>query len=321
MTRKTHILVFFFLLTVLTFQVFADTASDEIMAAYTKMHDLKSYRLKMILTPTGEAAQQMEKAKSMGVDFQLKPILTEVVNPDTRRVTMEIPLMSTGSMPTMPSPQEMQHMTPQQMQQMAQQMQQMQQGGSQMPQILPVKMYAVTNGNRGATYLDCVECEKKINESMKQQLKQIEQTMAKSLLSNILSGPTGWIGGVVQEASSAAQMAAMPKLVEKEEGEMSLNRWKCRERKEGEQAKAGEISFPNAKALGTEKVGTEDAKTYQFDASDQNSQPTVPVKLYVSAASGMPIKMEISQQQGNMTMEFYDFNAPINIELPDCMKK
>ena len=69
MTRKTHILVFFFLLTVLTFQVFADTASDEIMAAYTKMHDLKSYRLKMILTPTGEAAQQMEKRKAWESTF------------------------------------------------------------------------------------------------------------------------------------------------------------------------------------------------------------------------------------------------------------
>jgi len=214
MLRKTHILVLFFLLATSIFQVFADTASDEILAAYTKMRDLKSYRMRMNFTVTGEAAQQMEKAKSMGIDFQLKPILQEVVNPDTRKLTMEMPMMSTGSTPHMPSMDEMRHMTQQQMQEMQQQMQQ---GGPHMPQMLYVKMYAVRNGNHVATYEDCVECEKKIDEQMKQQLKNIEETMAKSMLGNILSGPSGWISAGVEQASLAAQAA-------------EIGRASCRER-------------------------------------------------------------------------------------------
>ena len=319
MLRKLLVLFPVLFFSLLSFQIFADTASDELLAAFTKLKDLKSYRTRMTLTPTGNTLQQMQQAKSMG--FELKPILSEVVNPDTHKITMVIPLMSMGSMPKMPSPQEMQHMSQEQMQQMAQQMQQMQQGGPQMPKMVQVPMYAVTNGNHVATYLDCVECEKKIDDSMKEQLKKIEESMATNLLKNLLSGPTGWIGAGVQAASDAAEMAAMPKLTKKVEEEMSLNRWKCRERKEGASATKSDASFPNAKALGTEKVGTEDAKTYQFDVTDQNTQQTMPVKLYVSASSGLPMKMEMTMQQGTMTMEMYDLNAPINIDLPDCMKK
>lgn len=311
-------------LSLLAINALAQSAGDEILAAYTKMQDLKTYRVKTTVTPGGEAAAEMQKAKSMGMNFEFKPILQEVVNPDLRKMTMEMPLMSMGSMsmPAMPSPEEMRHMTPQQMQQMAAQMQQMQQGGgSQMPQMVYVKMYGVSQGDKAATYMDCVECEKKINESMKKQLDDFAKEMTRSLLSSVLQGPQALAMHLADQVlNKTIGNAVMQAQVNKEKEMMSLNRWTCRNRTEEGIEKQAAPSFPNAKALGTEKVGSEDAKTYQFDVTDQNTQQTMPVKLYVSAASGTPLKMEMSQKEGSITMEFYDFNSDIKIDVPDCMK-
>ena len=56
-------------------------------------------------------------------------------------------------------------------------------------------------------------------------------------------------------------------------------------------------------------------------SSVEQSKKEMPMTLYVSTSSGLPLKIEMSQREGSMCMEYYDFNAPITIDVPACLKK
>jgi hypothetical protein len=195
-------------------------------------------------------------------------------------------------------------------------------GGMQM-KMYAVKMYGISNGSNMATYMECPECQKAIDDSMRQQMHQYVKNMTTSLIRSALGGPESALSGALSNAimNPAAQQAMAKKVVEKGEQEASMNQWTCRGGMVEKPDKTSPPNLLNAKATGKAKVGAEDANTYQFSIKDEDSKKEMPMTLYVSASSGLPLKVEMSQPEGNMAMEYYDFNAPIQIDVPDCMKK
>ncbi len=310
MPRRVPTLLWIMCATLTTAPVFAQSASDEILAAFTKLDQVKSYRIRTTVTPGKQYAQQMEMARQMGFDMATKPMEQEVVNPDTRRITMVIPMMSMGGMPNMAD-----------MKNMPKNMPPTGGMGGMMPKVTQVKMYGVTTAAGLATYMDCPECEKAMDESMRQQLEEQRRQLVKNLLRTVLSGPEGLVAAGVGAASQAAFEAAAPKMMEHEEQQAGLNRWECRGGAEQPAAATSRPSFLHVKAGGAAKVGAEDAKTYQFSVMDESSHQEVPMTLYVSASSGLPLKIEMTRPEGSMSMEYYDVNAAIDIPVPDCLKK
>jgi hypothetical protein len=289
---------------------FAQSPTDEILAAFTKLNQVKSYRIRTTITPGKQFAQQAEMAKQMGFDMATKPMEQEVVNPDTRRITMVIPLMSMGGMPDLSNMAAMKNM--------AKNMPPM---GGGMPKVTQAKMYGVSTSAGMATYMDCPECEKAMDESMRRQLEEQRKQMAKSLLRTVLGGPEGLVDAAVGAASQAAFEAAAPKMMEKEKQMAGLNRWECRGPVEKPAAATSRPNFLHVEAGGAARVGAEQAKTYRFSVMDESSHQEVPLTLYVSATSGLPLKIEMSRPEGSMSLEYYDVNAAIDIPVPDCLKR
>ncbi len=287
----------------------AQSANDDILAAFMKLDHVKSYRIRTTVTPGKQYAQQMEMAKQMGFDMATKPIEQEVVNPDTRRITMVIPMMSSAGMPNVAD-----------MRNMGKNMPPAGSMAGMMPKVTQVKMYGVTTAAGMATYLDCPDCEKSMDESMRRQLEEQRKQMAKNLLRTALGGPEGLISAAVGGASQAAFEAAAPKIMEHEKQQASLNRWECRGGAE-KPAASTRPDFLHAKAGGAAKVGAEDARTYRFSVTDETSHQEMPMTLYVSASSGLPLKIEMSRPEASMSMEYYDVNVPMSIPVPDCLKK
>jgi hypothetical protein len=309
MSRGTRVFLSGLCLTFTTAGAFAQSANDEIMAAFTKLSQVKTYRIRTTVTPGAQYAQQMEMAKQMGFDMAAKPIEQEVINPDTRRITMVIPMMSMGGMPNLANMGDMKNMA-----------KNMPPTGGMPMKVQQVKMYGVSTATGTATYMDCPECEKSMDDSMRQQIDQARKQMARNLVRTVLGGPEGLASAAIAGASEAAFEAAAPKMMAHEKQQASLNRWECR----GGAEKPAAPTHPNflhAKATGSAKVGAEEAKTYQFSVADESSHQEMPMTLYVSASSGLPLKMEMSRPEGSMSMEFYDVDAAIDIPVPDCLKK
>jgi hypothetical protein len=314
MSRSMPILLWMLCAALTAADLSAQTPNDEILAAFTKLGQVKSYRIRTTITPGQQYAQQMEMAKQMGLDMVTKPMVQEVVNPDTRRITMVVPMMSMGGMPNLSNMAGMKNMA-----------KSMPPGGGMagmMPKVTQVKMYGVSTPAGTATYMDCPECEKSMDESMRQQMAQQREQLAKTLLQTVLSGPEGLASAAVAAGSQAAFEAAAPKIMAHEKQELGLNRWECRGGVEKPAtASAARPNFLHVKAGGTARVGAETAKTYQFSVMDEGSHQEMPMTLYVSASSGLPLKVEMSRAEGSMSIEFYDVNAPIDIPVPDCLKK
>ena len=146
--------------------------------------------------------------------------------------------------------------------------------------------------------------------------------MTKNLLHSLLQGPQAFVMAAADTVLSQTLLSTlMQKQIQKEEQLMSLNQWTCRDVKIEKPDKTTPPNFLNVKAGDKATVGSEEAKTYTFSVQDEQSQKEMPVTLYVSAASGLPLKIEMNQPEGSVTLEYYDVDAPMNIEIPDCMKK
>jgi hypothetical protein len=292
------------------FQAFGQNAGDEIMASFSKLDRLKSYRIRTTMTPGRQFADQMKMAGQMGMDMMTKPMVQEVVNPNLRKITMDVPVMSMSGMPSMEDMQEMKNMP-----------QGMPPGG--MPiKTYRMKMYGISDGSRMATYLDCTACQKAIDEAMKQQMRQFLKDLTMSLLRSIAGGPQSAIAPAITSVIAPVLQESVGRMmIEKEEKAASLNQWTCRDAKVEKSGEASPRKLMNAEAAGTATVGAEKAKTYRFSVMDEESGREVPMTLYVSASSGLPLKIEMSQPEGSVSMEYYDIDAPITIEVPACMKK
>jgi outer membrane lipoprotein-sorting protein len=294
-----------------TLQASGQDAVSEIMASFSKLDALKGYRIRTAVTPSGQFAQQMEMAKQMGLDMVMKPMIQEVVNPNLRKITMDVPVMSMPSLPSMANMQDMKNM-PKNVPPI----------GSMQMKSYRMKMYGVSNGTAMATYLDCPECQQSIDDAMRQQMRQYMKELTMSLLRSLEGGPTSLLGHAITSAIvPVMEQAIAKKMIEKEEGEASLNRWTCRDVKKDPSAPTSPPNLLNAKATGRTMVGADEAKTYSFSILDEQSQKEMPMTLYVSAASGLPLRIEMTQPEGSMSVEYYDFDAPITIDVPECMKK
>jgi hypothetical protein len=241
----------------------------------------------------------------------MEPMVQEVVNPNLSKITMNVPVVSMSGMPSMADMQDMKNM-PKNMPPM----------GSMQVKAIRMKMYGVSNGSRMATFLDCPECQQAIDDSMRQQMRQFLKDMTMSLLRSSAGGPEAAIGPAITTAIAPALQETVGRtILEKEEKEASLNQWTCRDAKVKQSDKAHSPNLMNAKATGTAMVGGEKARTYNFSVADEQSKKEMPMTLYVSASTGLPLKIEMSQPEGSMCMEYYDFNAPITIDVPACMKE
>jgi hypothetical protein len=59
------------------------------------------------MTLGSQFAEQMEQARQMGMDMVMKPMVQEVVNPNLRKITMDVPVVSMQGMPSMEDTQNM----------------------------------------------------------------------------------------------------------------------------------------------------------------------------------------------------------------------
>jgi hypothetical protein len=172
------------------------------------------------------------------------------------------------------------------------------------------------------TYLDCPECQRAIDDAMRQQLRQFLKDLTMSLLRSIAGGPQSAIAPVITSAIAPVMQESVGRMmIKKREQAASLNQWTCRGARVEKSAEATPPKPMNVRATGSAMVGTEKAKTYRFSVMDEQSNREVPMTLYVSTSSGLPLKIEMGQPEGSMTMEYYDLNAAITIDVPECMKK
>lgn len=248
----------------------------------------------MTITPGAKYAAQMEQAKQMGMGDFLKPMVHEVVNPDWRRAVQEL------RMPMMKNYQ---------------------------IKFFDAKLISVTKGPTLATYLDAPEVEREADKIVRQQLAMQAAQWASSMVSNIAGavagGPVGMISaaiemGIMNPATQAAMAQAQSHNKMKEE--VGVNRWKCRPFEPQKGVGTQQPPVKDAKFLGTGQTAGQSAKIYQFTARDASTKMDLPVTVFVSAGSGLPLRMELSMKEGGMAMDYYDIDAPIKIERPDCMK-
>jgi hypothetical protein len=123
----------------------------------------------------------------------------------------------------------------------------------------------------------------------------------------------------MQLGAAAAQTGMTHAGVERGKQHVSLNRWTCRR----VEALAGDRASPpikNARLLGTGQTGDRAARIYEFSITDAGTGAAMPIKAFVATDSGLPVRLEATTSEGGMVMEYYDFDAPITIALPDCMK-
>jgi hypothetical protein len=281
-----------------------------------KLSALKYYKVRSSLDIhyPPEIQKQMDAAKAAGVgDFMPRPTVQEYVNPDLRRST-----------------------TPQRMPAMARTA-----GGAL---ALEAKVVTVVRAPAGAApklamYVDCAECEQGQDQAIHEQLRRQAAATARGLVSEVVSGlmagPLGVAGTLLSVAQVSANQAAIRAASEKMKDNLSLNRWTCRDLDLPAQPSTGEAGaqrqqqeqqpvFRGVEYLGERQVGDESARAYQV-RTDDGSEKGAPMIVYTSMKTGLPLRMERPMElgqgmSGGMTMEYYDFDVPIRIDLPDCLK-
>ncbi len=67
------------------------------------------------------------------------------------------------------------------------------------------------------------------------------------------------------------------------------------------------------------EVRGERARSYRYFGTDRDAV----TQLYVSVRTGLPLRMQIIGEPGQVkvTMDYGDFDAPIQIELPACQER
>jgi len=282
---------------------------DEIVASLAKLNGLKTYRVKITMVPGPQMEQQMQVAKQMGWDINMKPMVKEVVNPDLQRTTMQIMYPSMDLNMSGKSPKDT--------------------NGSGFVMLYP-NFVGVLQGNKAASMIDCPECEKRMDEQQAEMLKQQAQQMAKTMTMDLvrsaaeaafMGNPIDLIRTIMTTAEQGATMAQAKKGMAKGKKELGLNQWKCIDRESDRTGAQPELPpMKNLTALPDETVGSETAKVYQFTIVEEKENREMPIKYYASAKTGLPMKMSMTQPEGSVTMEYSDFDAPIKIDIPDCMK-
>jgi hypothetical protein len=287
------------------------TPRDEIVSSLTKLKTLKTYRIKMTMVPGPAMQSQMQMASQMGFDVDIKPMTREIVNPDLQRTTMQMILPSMGLTPGKKPTK----------------------GEKQPINMLHPNFIAVSQANKLATYIDCQDCEKQMDDMTEQMLRMQAEQAAKTATMDIIKSAAGaaLTGNPVDlirsimtdvEANAAASEALAHKYEKKGKSDLGLNQWKCRDRTAAVES-SDQTTLPPMKdltALPDETAGSEMAKVYQFTMVDEGSNREMQIKFYASATTGMPMKFVMTQPEGTMNMEYSDFDAPIKIEIPDCMK-
>jgi len=299
------------LVSVLATAAFADPAAD-LMASMNKLSTLKYYKVRQSLhfDLSPEMQQQMEMAKSMGMDMGAmmpKGATTEYA-PGLRRTTAP---------QTLPS-----------------------RKGMGMPQMVQANIISVAKTGAGATpvvatYTDCKVCEENqdanVRDSLERQAAMSATSVAREVVNAVAGGPAGIAAAIVNHAvnNPATQAAMAHRASEMAKDAISLNRWKCRDvAVQAEPQRAPDkLPFQGVKYVGEQTVNGEQAKAYQFTVTDPESGKTYPVTFYTATETGLPMKMEFKVDMGqemggsgSIAMEYYDIDVPNQIDVPDCLK-
>jgi len=287
----------------------ADPAA-ELAESMKKLAALKYYKARnsvQVQFPPDVQRQMDElKAKGMG-DFAPKPTVQEVVNPDLRRSTIPQRMPSMSRVPGAPP-------------------------------LIDANFITVMRTRAGvapqvATYVDCKECEANQDAAMHEMLAKQAGAMARGLVSEVIgslaAGPLGIAGAVISAARVGAERSMLQGAAASMKENLSLNRWTCRDlglpAPSAQENATALPSFQNAQFLGERQVGEETVRAYQVEIADQSSGKTSPMTVYTSVKSGLPLKIEMRMDSGegpstSMTTEYYDFDVPIQIDVPDCLK-
>ncbi len=285
----------------------AGDPTTDLMESMRKLSTLKSYKVRDSFSFGGQMSAQMEMLKSMGLgDILPKGGTQEVVNPDLRRTTVPQRIPSRkGVMGAM--------------------------------QMIEANLIIVVKAPPGAppkaaTFIDCEECERNqdqaVDEELERQASQSSASLIHEVVNAVAGGPSGIAAAITEIAGSRVQNRLAHAENERGKQKISLNRWKCRDTGDAaEPPRTGNEKppFHDVKYLGEQSVGGEKAKVYQFSVDDENTGQSYPMTFYSSAATGLPMKMELQVDvgqgmTGGMTMEYYDFDVPIQIDVPDCLK-
>lgn len=158
-----------------------------------------------------------------------------------------------------------------------------------------------------------------VKRQMEAQAAAFASNVVSAAATGALGGPVGMLSAGMQLGMGVAQTAATRAGAERGKQHISLKRWTCRSL-DGPTADSASPPIKSARLLGTGPAGDRAARIYEFTVVDAGTGTVMPMKAFVASDSGLPVRLEATTSEGGMAMDYYDFDAPITIALPDCMK-
>jgi hypothetical protein len=266
----------------------ANDALTEVGAAFKKLDTLKGYRVTMTtesqFAMDKKTAEMAEKNPEM-LAMLKAPTITEYANPGPiSRFIKTQPRLTGGQYP-----------------------------------FPALKTTTITAGKVTATMQEYAsEEDRLLAEKIKQDNAQ-SGSISVGSLGGLLQDPLGGLGGILFDGLAS-------QLAQQFQGQNPLNqvgKWTCRASQERENLTPAEVSklFSAARKLGNSTVKNE--PTVQYQTKSMESSMEVTQVIDISLRSGLPLRAVVNfgskeMGKGKTTLDYYDFDSPIKIEMPTC---
>ncbi|GEM_PF-1893603 len=267
----------------------ANSALTEVGAAFKKLDTLKGYRVTMTTESQlmDEKTAEMAKKNPEMLAMLKAPTITEYANPGSisRFITTQ-PRLTGGQYP-----------------------------------FPALKTTTITAGKVTATMREYAsEEDRLLGEKIKQDnLKAQSGSISVGSLGGLLADPLAGLGGILSDGLAS-------QLAQQLQGQNPLNqvgKWTCSASQERENLTPAEASklFSAARKLGNSTVKNE--PTVQYETKSMKSSMEVTQVIDISLRSGLPLRAVVNfgskeMGQGKTTLDYYDFDSPIKIEMPTC---
>jgi len=159
---------------------------------------------------------------------------------------------------------------------------------------------------------------KEVDANIAMQMAMMERQAA-SVVAQAFAGPMGGISAAVAGASMAASMV---QAVELKKEAHDFFKWKCLDNAPQQPANRDTSLLNDLRNLGDQQIDGAPHTAYEFYVHDNQNRMQGPVRLYVAKDTGLPKRIEMTDQQGHGTMQMnYEYGALPEIEIPECLAK
>jgi hypothetical protein len=267
----------------------ANDALTEVGAAFKKLDTLKGYRVTMTtesqFAMDKKTAEMAEKNPEMLAKLKA-PIITEYANPGPISRSIKTQPRLTGGQYPFPA----------------------------------LKTTTITAGKVTATMQEYAsEEDRLLAEKIKQNNAAQSGSISVGSVGGLVQDPLGGLGGILFSglASQLAQQFQGQSFYDQ------VGKWTCRASQERENLTPAEARkfFSAARKLGNSTVKNE--STVQYETKSMESSMEVTQVIDISVRSGLPLRTVVNfgskeMGQGKTTLDYYDFDSPIKIEMPTC---